>query len=350
MLINSSRSILPDYINLDTVKFWSSGTAALYSILLSLRHSCKKVLVTDSTCFQVILPCIWLNYEIKLIDISIKNLQIDKKKLYSLMKSGDIIIWVHQYGYISNLSQLRIDCDKNNIVLIEDACQSFPSKKYNNNCGAFGHFGICSFGEGKIVSTKNGGGLSFGYHEKSVNNSLFTKSFRKKIKPFNHSFNYIYNNYFSKDPKKFQELIIKYINSIDYLLHTKNATRTQVNEINEIISFSDKLNISRIDNYLYFLDSFKNKSNFDILYLPENCAPWRIIIRSNHSVMKIFYQLLEQNLNISSWYPSLSLCIYGEKFSKENTPNSFQISDKLLNLWCDETIGKSYYKKIIEQI
>ena len=344
--------LLPDYIGNQKFDFWANGTTALYSILLKLRNNSETIVLNDATCLQVILPCIWLKYKIKFLDISKDTLQPKLDKINFEDLSPDIIIWVHQYGFVSDLKNLKSICDKNNVVLIEDACQSFPLKSNNNNCCKYGHYSICSFGSGKLFGSNIGGGISFGKHDRA-NNSITKKqilnSFNIKNTLPDLEFNKIYNNFFSLENKLFSKLFKEYISSIKPETYIKDISNLQIYQIEKTLENYKKIIEIRLSNYNFFR-SLNLPDGWRVLILPNNCIPWRIILISDNDCSKIFKEILSSKIPISSWYPSLNYCLNGYEIASKYTPNSLSLSNKLLNIWCNEYANKSYYNKIINYI
>ena len=340
---------LPEYLQEKKIEYWGNGTSAIYSILKRIRWKCKTILITDSTCFQVILPCIWLDYEIKFIDISSFSLQAEKKLIYQLLSSIDVVIWVHQYGYVSNICRLRKLCDDNNVVLIEDACQSFPCKYLNNNCGKFGHFVIYSFGKGKIISTPNGGGLMIGSHpylDNSYSKFKIISDIKTKKLNAEFDFNFIYNNYFNSNIAKFSSEFRRNLLLIDPNKVISIMSNKQHNQIIKVLSICEETIADRYYKYKNFL-TIELPNNWRVLRLPDHCVPWRIILISKCNSFETLRDILKVNTRISSWYPSLTLCLHGENASRNYVPNSFNLSNKLLNIYCDEESTIDYFNELI---
>ena len=346
------ENLLPDYIKYENLEFWANGTTALYSILFKLRNNSETIIINDSTCLQVILPCIWLKFKIKFLDISKDNLQPDIDKINFKELSADIFIWVHQYGFVSNLKNLKRSCDKNNIVLIEDACQTFPLKTNNNNCCKYGHFSICSFGSGKLFNTELGGGISFGHHSR-----VDTLIKKKQVLNFSNTknnyvgleFNELYNKFFTLEGDLFTKYFKKYIFSLKPEMFIKDISNAQIDQIeNRLENYKNIIEI-RLNNY----NLFKNLNLPDgwrFLKLPQGCIPWRIILISDNDCTKIFKKIISSQTLISSWYPSLNFCLNGYEVAAKFTPNSLSLSNKLLNIWCDESADNFYYQRIINNL
>lgn len=65
----------------------------------------------------------------------------------------------HLHGQLQSMAELRSECDRLGIVLIEDACQAVGASIDGRPAGSFGHASIISFGGGKTLSAGRGGAL-----------------------------------------------------------------------------------------------------------------------------------------------------------------------------------------------
>ena len=145
----------------------SSGTAALH---LALRISGVKsgdfVLcpsLTFSSSANVILyekaTPIFLDSDLKTWNMDFVALEkaiLSCKERNILPKA---LITVDLYGQSVDYDIIMEICNKNNIVVIEDAAEALGSEYKGVKCGAFGKAGIFSFNGNKIVTTSGGGML-----------------------------------------------------------------------------------------------------------------------------------------------------------------------------------------------
>lgn len=66
---------------------------------------------------------------------------------------------VHMCGAMADLDPLLQICKEHNLVLLEDACQSFGAKYKGKSLGSIGHAGTFSFDFVKTVTCAEGGGI-----------------------------------------------------------------------------------------------------------------------------------------------------------------------------------------------
>ena len=147
------------YVGIKHAIALNSGTSSLYSALLSLDlKEQDEVLLPAFTFISTWEAVIESGLKPILIDINQTDYTIDisdiKNKINSKTKA---IIPVHLYGNPVNMEELLEISNKNNIQIIEDACQSLGSKYNNKHTGTLGNLGIFSFSATKIITSGEGG-------------------------------------------------------------------------------------------------------------------------------------------------------------------------------------------------
>jgi CDP-6-deoxy-D-xylo-4-hexulose-3-dehydrase len=90
------------------------------------------------------------------------NLGLDINHLKEIIKTEDpsTIILVHVLGIPNNMKEITELCNENDILLIEDTCESIGSKYDNKMVGTFGDMSTFSFYFGHHMSTIEGGMIS----------------------------------------------------------------------------------------------------------------------------------------------------------------------------------------------
>ncbi|MDC0370038.1 DegT/DnrJ/EryC1/StrS family aminotransferase, partial [Pelagibacteraceae bacterium] len=68
-----------------------------------------------------------------------------------------VILTVHVLGNSTNMGELKKIVDKNNLILIEDTCESLGSRYNNKYLGTFGKFGTYSFYISHQITSGEGG-------------------------------------------------------------------------------------------------------------------------------------------------------------------------------------------------
>jgi CDP-6-deoxy-D-xylo-4-hexulose-3-dehydrase len=90
------------------------------------------------------------------------NLGLDINHLKEIIKNDDpsVIILVHVLGFPNHMDEIIQLCEKNNILLIEDTCESIGSKYNDKLLGTLGDLSTFSFYFGHHMSTIEGGMVS----------------------------------------------------------------------------------------------------------------------------------------------------------------------------------------------
>ena len=166
----------------------SSGTAALEIAIKSLNlKKGDEVIIPNFTIISNAIAVLKENLNIKLIDCNIKDWNMDisqiKKKITKKTKA---IIATHIYNFPLRIDILKKICNKNKIILVEDAAEAVGQKLNNKLCGSFGDISIFSFYANKQITTGEGGMITTNnkkLYEKSKN--LRNLCFGKKDR-FNH--------------------------------------------------------------------------------------------------------------------------------------------------------------------
>lgn len=140
----------------------SANLAAIYSLILSHRMKNKKIIVPAVSWVTTVTPAIQLGLEPIMCECDITNLGLDIEHLKKLIKEENpsAIILVHVLGFPNRMTEIVNLCQENNILLIEDTCESLGSKYNSNNLGTFGQLSTFSFYFGHHISTIEGGMVS----------------------------------------------------------------------------------------------------------------------------------------------------------------------------------------------
>jgi CDP-6-deoxy-D-xylo-4-hexulose-3-dehydrase len=140
----------------------SANLAALYSLILSKKLKNNKIVVPAVSWVTTVTPAIHLGMEPIMCECDLNNLGLDIDHLKEIIKNEDpaAIILVHVLGIPNHMKEITQLCQDNNILLIEDTCESIGSKYNNQKLGTFGDLSTFSFYFGHHISTIEGGMIS----------------------------------------------------------------------------------------------------------------------------------------------------------------------------------------------
>jgi len=172
------EKLMADYLKVDHFVMVNSGSSANLAIIEALLRPTKcqpylkqndGVLVPAIAWPTTIWPLIQLGLKPCFVDILEANLSIDLNKAQDLIdKNKDTIkaiFPIHPLGYGINSIQLEDFAKKNNLVLINDVCESLGSWQSNSHSGTSGMAGSFSFYFSHHITTMEGGGIATNNNE-----------------------------------------------------------------------------------------------------------------------------------------------------------------------------------------
>jgi CDP-6-deoxy-D-xylo-4-hexulose-3-dehydrase len=212
---------------------------------------------------EVIVPCIgWATtyyplyqygLKLKFVDVDIETLNYDINKLEQAVTSKTkMIVTVSVLGNPCYFDKIQKLCDKNNIILFEDNCESMGAKFNNRYTGTFGHVNTFSTFFSHHISTMEGGLVLT--DDKELFNIL--KSLR----------NHGWTRDQDSDSPIFERLDNDFYESYRFILPGYNVRPM---EMSGAIGLAQ---IKKLDNYIavrrenadYFQELFKNDDRFII--------------------------------------------------------------------------------------
>jgi len=137
----------------------TSGTSALFLGLKAMGITKNdEVLVPDMTFVASPNAVELCGAKPVLIDIEAKSLNINQEKLKEkITKKTKAIMPVNFNGRSTDIFQLKEFAEKNDLLLIEDACHAIGSFYGTKHMGTVSNIGIFSFSTPKIITTGQGG-------------------------------------------------------------------------------------------------------------------------------------------------------------------------------------------------
>jgi CDP-4-dehydro-6-deoxyglucose reductase, E1 len=140
----------------------SANLAMIYSLLQSGRLTNNKIIVPAVSWVTTVTPAIQFGMEPIMCDCDKDNLGLDINHLKRLVleHNPSVIILVHVLGIPNHMDEILKICDENNILLLEDTCESLGSKYNNKKLGTMGIMSSFSFYFGHHLSCVEGGMVS----------------------------------------------------------------------------------------------------------------------------------------------------------------------------------------------
>ncbi|HEB9349417.1 TPA: UDP-N-acetylbacillosamine transaminase [Campylobacter coli] len=174
--VNRFEESVKDYAQCENALALNSATAALH---LALRVAGVEqddiVLASSFTFIASVAPICYLKAKPVFIDCDeIFNIDVDLLKLAikESEKKPKALILTHLYGNAAKMDEIVQICEKENIILIEDAAEALGSFYKGRALGTFGEFGAYSYNGNKIITT-SGGGMLIGKDKQKIERARF---------------------------------------------------------------------------------------------------------------------------------------------------------------------------------
>lgn len=209
------------------VYYASKGRYAILHILQSQGIFDGRVAVPAYICSSVSDTLISAGYEIEYYDIDMVDLNGSIESIQELLSSNhiDALIIASIYGNPANLSEIEHVCKENDIVMIDDAAQSFGAILDNRYVGSFGDGGFFSFSPGKPTNAHRG---SFFWTSKEYRIDYSSHYIYSKLTYFRYKIErcLVYENHF---------VLKKVIRFLYLFIRNTNTVNDRMNSYEELI-------------------------------------------------------------------------------------------------------------------
>jgi len=229
----------------------SANLAMIYSLLISNRLKNKKIIVPTVSWTTTVTPLIHLGLEPILCECDKETLGIDIEHFKALIKEHkpSALIIVHILAFPCKMDEIIQLCEENDIILLEDSCESIGSEYSNIKTGNFGLMSSFSFYYGHHMSTIEGGMVS------TNNEEMYNLLLSIRSHGWDRDFNKEYQSNLRKENNvnDFRALYTFYYPGFN-LRSTDLQAFIGLNQIKKIDDFSDKRN----KNYMIYDSLIKN--------------------------------------------------------------------------------------------
>lgn len=148
--------------------FVNSGSSSILLTLAAMLHldkigksplKNKKIVVPALSWATDVSSPMLLGYETIMCDCNLEDLSCDLEHLESLFKTHNpsVLILVSPLGLVPEMSKVLALCEKYNVLLLEDVCESMGSKYQGKYLGSMGFASFFSMYFGHHLSTIEGG-------------------------------------------------------------------------------------------------------------------------------------------------------------------------------------------------
>ena len=265
----------------------SANLIAISALILSGKYNLNKgdevivPAVSWATTYTVLHQC---GLKLKFIDIDLNTLNLDLNQIKNAISENTKAIFaVNLLGNPNDFDKLMDICEKNDLILIEDNCESMGAKYKGKYAGTFGVCGTFSTFYSHHMATMEGGMILTDDSElndimKSIRSHGWTRDlnenspFSTKNEKFYEMFNFIFPGY-NVRPIEMEAAI----------------GREQLKKLDGFLK-------ERKDNGKYFLELFTNIDSISLQKNQDDSSFFGFpIIFKNKSERKIFIELCDEN-------------------------------------------------------
>ena len=140
-------------------KVFNSGGSALYCLMKAYGfRPGDEIIVPAFTFIATAFAPMYVKAKPVFCDIEKETFGLEPNDILNKITSKTkAVIPIHYGGMPCKIDKIKKICDENNLILIEDAAQSFGASYNNKKVGTFGDSAIFSFCQNKIFTTGEGG-------------------------------------------------------------------------------------------------------------------------------------------------------------------------------------------------
>jgi 8-amino-3,8-dideoxy-alpha-D-manno-octulosonate transaminase len=147
-----------NYFGCEYAQLVSSGTAALTTAMVAMGIGYGDEVIIPSFTFVASFEAILSVGAIPVLTNVDESLTLDPIAVEkNITAKTKMIMPVHMCGSMGYMDELKAICEKHNLILLEDACQSIGGTYKGKRLGTIGHAGTFSFDFVKMMTCGEGG-------------------------------------------------------------------------------------------------------------------------------------------------------------------------------------------------
>lgn len=164
--VDEFEKSIAEYVGVKEAAALTAGTAAIHmAVKLAGVTRGDIVLCSDLTFAATVNPVAYEGGTQVFIDSERDTWNMDPKALEKALQKYDgkifpkakAVIVANLYGTPAKLDEIKVLCDKYDVILIEDAAESLGALYNGRQTGTFGKYNAISFNGNKIITTSGGG-------------------------------------------------------------------------------------------------------------------------------------------------------------------------------------------------
>jgi perosamine synthetase len=316
------------YSNCDYGVSVANGTVALHLALtvLDIGYG-DEVIVPDLTFAATINSVLHANATPVIVDIEKDSWCINPQEIEkAITPKTKAIIPVHLYGQVCDMKSIIDIAKRYNLKVIEDCAEAHGAMYNGKKVGSFGDIGCFSFFGNKVITTGEGGMCT-------TNNQVLDEKMR------------LYRDHGMSKSKKYLHEVVGY----NYRMTNMQAA-IGVAQLERIDFIHEKRRIYE-NTYKDVLNN--TKFHFQHEFQDRSRITWLVSILLDESINKEEYvkKLKQEGIDVRDFFQPLSSMKIYEKYCKNKTPVSHDISKYGINLPTYESLKSlKDLKKILKNI
>lgn len=175
--VSKCEDEIAHYVNAKYCTICANGTAALHIAMLAAGVGPGDEVITTPLTFAASANCaLYVGARVIFADIDKETYEIDPDKIEELITNKTkAIVSVDFTGQTANLDKIKQICKKHNLILIEDAAQSFGTSYKGQMVGSIADITTFSFHPVKSITCGEGGAVTTNNDEFGKRISLFAR-------------------------------------------------------------------------------------------------------------------------------------------------------------------------------
>ncbi|MCZ2845472.1 MAG: DegT/DnrJ/EryC1/StrS family aminotransferase, partial [Candidatus Bathyarchaeota archaeon] len=157
--IEEFEDMIKEYLDVKYCLTFNSGGSALYALMLAYKFkSGDEIIVPSFTFIATAYAPLYVGAKPIFGDVEFETFGLDPEDVKKrITKKTKAIMPIHYGGMACRIGELEEIAEDRNLILIEDAAESFGAKFKERFVGNFGDSSVFSFCHNKVFTTSEGG-------------------------------------------------------------------------------------------------------------------------------------------------------------------------------------------------
>lgn len=331
----------------------SSATTGLALTMKTMDLAGSGVAIPSGVCLNVPLSVHYAGAVPVYCDIDVKTLGLTPSTLAAAGFGFSAVVAIHAYGNTCDINTLEAYCRQKSLPLIEDVAAAQGAAVGDRPAGSFGAASILSFGAGKIIDIGCGGAVltddpHLAHEIRERHSRLIPRQDEdvKRLGALSAWHTRLYNQHWGRDlamhikPFAKAALALK-AEALTYARWDAGKVLQQLRHLEANLGRRRRLSA-------YFYNRMTRRTGVRCPPPSAGSAPWRACIFISGCRDQVLRALLDERMNISSWYPPAQYFLDSE--APPSTPVASQVGEEILNVWVNKDADIEYLDKISAKI